>query len=72
MSYPDLILPESIAIDEESVYWVSDDGLLSVSKAGGATTTLSTQSGTAIAVNDTSLYWATGTSEGKILMLTPK
>jgi hypothetical protein len=72
MSYPGGILPEEIAIDEEAVYWVSNDGLMSVPKAGGGTTTLSTQGGTAIAVNGTSVYWATGTSEGKIMMLSPK
>ncbi len=72
MSYPSGIFPEEIAIDADAVYWVSDEGLMSVPKAGGATTTLSTQGGTAIAVNDTSVYWATGTSEGKILMLSPK
>jgi hypothetical protein len=72
MSYPGGILPEEIAIDEEAVYWVSNDGLMSVPKAGGATTTLSTQGGTAIAVNSTSVYWATGTSDGKIVMLSPK
>jgi hypothetical protein len=72
MSYPGGILPELMAIDEDAVYWVSDEGLMSVPKAGGVTTTLSTQAGTAIAVNNTSVYWATGTSEGKILMLSPK
>jgi hypothetical protein len=72
MSYPGGILPEEIAIDEEAVYWASNDGLMSVAKAGGATATLSTQGGTAIAVNNTSVYWATGTSDGKILMLSPK
>ncbi len=72
MSYSGAILPEEIAIDDDTVYWVSYNGLMRVPQAGGATTTLSTQGGTAIAVNDTSVYWATGTSEGKILMLSPK
>jgi hypothetical protein len=64
----------AIAVDADSVYFATADGLQRVSKAGGGVTTLSTERSTvsAIAVNATSVYWATSGSFGKILMVTPK
>jgi hypothetical protein len=74
--------PTSMAIDEQSVYWVDFDSntpptgsLRKISLAGGSVTTLATGLGYAenLRVDATSVYWVGGDSEGNaILRLTPK
>ncbi len=70
-------LSNSVAVDATTVYWSTDNAVMSLSMSGGTPVTLANVGAGGIAVDATSVYWI-GPSSGQpsftsaILKLTPK
>ena len=55
-------IPADIRSDGSFVYWTTSAGVVKVSVTGGNSTLVANVGGLTLAVDDTSVYWASGTS----------